>query len=841
MLGIRFGVQPDRTMIQRLLPALFVLLSSVACGQYVIPDPQFVLELQQVVPGAMSGNVLDTTHASVLTLRFLDLGSSDVTDLHGVRYFVGLDSLSVRFTPMTSLTELPSDLKWLDCTYADLFAIPNDLPDGLEYLNCSHLDLTVLPTTWPSMLRELDASSNQLLTITSLPTTLEYLNLSSNDLLFLPTLPLSLTELRLQGNQLTTLPALPPGLITLHAVDNLLTALPALPPTLVILALSYNELVTLPDLPATLVELYIPSNNVISLPELPAGLRKLSAGSNAMTALPTLPDNMYYLYIAWNQIDSLPTLPSALLMLGASGNLLTEIPALPNGLEELYVNGNPMTCLPALPASLTDLACYDTQITCLPNIPAGTNFVEGDLGFAPVVCGPDDDCFLAQVITGVLFFDADGDGILSTGETTLPHGTAEAQPGPYLGGADGLGRFAIPVDAGTYTVQGVPKLYHAMTTAPYNVTITAGTSDTTSYIGYQPIPGIEDLAVDIQAGVARPGFDTNVFLTVTNVGTQASDATLSLDFDADQSFVASTTMPTSQVGNNVSWITSLAPGASWIELVTLHTDTSIAMDTELEHLFSAGSAATDTTPANNTATWNDVVVASYDPNDKVPSAYTLTPDQVQVGEWIRYTIRFQNTGTFLAENVVITDTLSPFLQWNTAEYISASHDSQWVMKDGVLTFTFANIQLPDSGADQLGSQGYVHFRMRVDPSASLGDAIVNRANIFFDFNAPVITEPAITVIEDNTAIEGSVVLVAPSVMVVPNPTRDHAVLHHAIPTGQMGVFILYDVSGKVRLRANAAGGTNMPFSTAELDPGTYYFVVTVGGKRHGAGKVSVVR
>ncbi|MCB0758869.1 MAG: DUF11 domain-containing protein [Flavobacteriales bacterium] len=829
-------------MSLRSLFALLVLLSSVARGQYVIPDAILAVELQSVVPDAMNGNVLDTTHASVLSLNFLDLGSSDVTDLDGLRFFTGLDSLSIRFTPLTALTDLPGNLKWLDCSGADLPALPNDLPAGLESLVCAYMDLTALPITLPSTLLRLDAPNNELTMLSGLPASLKYLDVNWNNLVYIQELPVSLIELRCQSNNLSTLPPLPSGLTTISAGANALTSLPALPPGLQFLILSYNELVTLPALPDSLIELYIPSNQVTSLPELPAGLRKLSAGFNELTSLPALPDSIYYLYIAWNQIDGLPTLPGALTILGCSGNLLTELPPLPHGLEELNCNGNPITCLPPLPAALMDLVCSSTDITCLPNIPAGSAYTQGDLGFVPVVCGPDDDCFLTQVITGVLFIDGDGDGLMSSGELALPHGTAEAQPGTFLGGADGTGRFAIPVDTGTYSVQGVPELYHSITTAPYSITISMGTSDTTAYIGYQPIPGIHDLMVDIQAGVARPGFDNNVFLTVTNIGTESSDATLNLDLDADQEFLTSTQLPASQTGTNVSWNASLAPGESWNEVVTLHTDTSVALGTEVEHLFSANSAMNDTTPADNSMSWNDTVAGAYDPNDKRPSAHMLSPDQVQQGEWIRYTIRFQNTGTFLAEQVVITDTLSPFLQWNTVAYISASHDNQWVMKDGVLSFSFNNIQLPDSGADPLGSQGYVHFRVTVDAGVSLGDSIVNRANIFFDHNVPVITGPAITVINDITGLSGPDQPEYPTAMIVPNPASDRAVLHHAVAPGQVGVFILYSVTGKVVLRTNVPGGTrNFPFSTADLEPGMYFFVVTVGADKYGTGKLSVVR
>ncbi|MBK8532639.1 MAG: hypothetical protein IPL64_12190 [Flavobacteriales bacterium] len=80
-------------------------------------------------------------------------------------------------------------------------------------------------------------------------------------------------------------------------------------------------------------------------------------------------------------------------------------------------------------------------------------------------------------------------------------------------------------------------------------------------------------------------------------------------------------------------------------------------------------ADADETPEDNAAHFSDIVVGSYDPNDKLLSPAKLSPEVVAVGETpIEYTIRFQNTGTYLAERVVILDTLSEDLQWASIRF-----------------------------------------------------------------------------------------------------------------------------------------------------------------------------
>ncbi|MEL7341604.1 MAG: PKD domain-containing protein, partial [Bacteroidota bacterium] len=79
---------------------------------------------------------------------------------------------------------------------------------------------------------------------------------------------------------------------------------------------------------------------------------------------------------------------------------------------------------------------------------------------------------------------------------------------------------------------------------------------------------------------------------------------------------------------------------------------------------------------------------------------------------------------------------------NALSYRSAgsSHPYSLMFEDDrVLVFTFANINLPDSASDPLGSQGFVAYTLQHAGSLSPGTQIDNRAAIYFDYNAPIIT------------------------------------------------------------------------------------------------------
>jgi len=141
--------------------------------------------------------------------------------------------------------------------------------------------------------------------------------------------------------------------------------------------------------------------------------------------------------------------------------------------------------------------------------------------------------------------------------------------------------------------------------------------------------------------------------------------------------------------------------------------------------------------------------SSFDPNDKrgfplgFSSEHFISADQL-----LNYSIRFQNTGTDTAFNVVILDTLPATLDPTSIRLGASSHDYNFsIIGNGILRFDFPNILLPDSTVNQIASNGFVNFKIsQVDGNSPLTE-INNRAGIYFDFNEVVLTEFAFHTIE----------------------------------------------------------------------------------------------
>lgn len=263
---------------------------------------------------------------------------------------------------------------------------------------------------------------------------------------------------------------------------------------------------------------------------------------------------------------------------------------------------------------------------------------------------------------------------------------------------------------------------------------------------------IEDLKITIlPITEARPGFESSYQLLVENMGTQhVADATVNLTFDdAGQIFILANPAPVSTTVNTFTFqLSNLAPLSYQTIDFTMETFTPPTVNGDDVLVFNANILpdVNDNTPEDNNFLFEQIVVNSFDPNDKqVVQGEEIYEEQVD--EYLDYIIRFQNTGTASAINVRIEDVLDDKLDWSTIQPLSSSHNYVVEITDGnYVKFIFDNIFLPHEDANEAGSNGYITYKIKPKSNVVLGDVISGDASIFFDFNAPIITNTVTTTV-----------------------------------------------------------------------------------------------
>ena len=487
------------------------------------------------------------------------------------------------------------------------------------------------------------------------------------------------------------------------------------------------------------------------------------------------------------------------------------LPALPDDLDTLILeNMAPGFCLANWPSSLTNCSINDDEV------------------------GPDDVVFcsilnsscpgIGSGMNGHVYVDQTGDGVYGTGDLPLSFIQIHTDPDSYVTGSDSAGYWFLDLQPGSYSIlpSSMYPYIQSITPAQHFANLTEqGELDTLNDFAVTLEPNIQDLQARIHADPARPGFNDRLYLSCRNYGTVPMPAQLVLNYDSDQSWVGSSIPPDTHTGNTATWnLDTLGLGRTMQLTVDLFTDATVPLGTPINHQLSAFPVSSDETPSDNVVHVNDNVVGSFDPNDKLVDPPAMTPNDAQAGDNpITYTIRFQNTGTYLAERVVIVDTLPEGLQPQSIEFLSSSHTCHWYVRDGVLHFIHANINLPDSTSDEPGSHGYVQFRILPDTDLQDGAEVTNIAHIVFDFNAPIVTPPAIFRVNVAAHMDEAS---APSVRIHPNPVRDRLWvllpdMHHDMP------YTVQDLSGRLVLRGRAT--RNDAVDVSALQPGPYMLSV----------------
>jgi len=436
--------------------------------------------------------------------------------------------------------------------------------------------------------------------------------------------------------------------------------------------------------------------------------------------------------------------------------------------------------------------------------------------------------FTCGTLSGRAYIDVNENCALGGGDVNLPNTVIEVQPGNYYALTSGLGQYSINLPYGSYTVADQNPLYQehcGVEGTPFSIDV--GMPNVTRNLADTSLTGL-DVRVDLGSGAARPGFEVQYAISARNLaGVNGGNGTVSCTYDPMLIYLTSSPVPSSIVGNTLTWnFTNMGAFAARYFRPRFQVPPDIGL---LGAVLDASASVTmvnaETNTLNNTESHSVTITGAYDPNDKLArtSGGNSTVWQINQDEWIDYTIRFQNTGTDTAFFVVITDTLPSNLDPATFEAGSSSHAHSLSMAGhGVLRWMFPNILLPDSNANEPLSHGFVSFRIRPRLPLLPGDEIGNIANIYFDFNPPVITEPSVLVAEFSTSVlEGA----SPILQVRPNPSDGPVFIQLSGDGAMNGTVRLLAPDGRELFTQRMAGAT-LALDVAGLSSGIYLIEYT---------------
>lgn len=365
------------------------------------------------------------------------------------------------------------------------------------------------------------------------------------------------------------------------------------------------------------------------------------------------------------------------------------------------------------------------------------------------------------------------------------------------------GNYCFELPPGSYVVRPVNWPIDSATFTPDSLVVNAGTGGSfyNRNFGFRsPVP--VDFNIHLSSTTeARPGFSYALSNRVINTGYLKGKGEIICSYDPLLTPV--NVNPVNGVINTtnhtVTWTTdSIIPGEEKYYTANFTIPVATPLGTVLSNstTITALPGTVENDLSDNSSIKNHTVIGSFDPNDKTvsPAGIGATGDVLHDTE-LNYLIRFQNTGTASAINVFVADTIDNDLDLNTLVIHRASHSYDLVINENVLTWRFFSINLPDSNTNEPASHGFIEYS--ISPKAGLtdGTTIDNKAYIYFDFNAPVVTNTTLnTTWSSLTALEE--VNKGQQLIVYPNPGNDKIVVLPRRALNGNVTITLFDITGK---------------------------------------------
>lgn len=456
-----------------------------------------------------------------------------------------------------------------------------------------------------------------------------------------------------------------------------------------------------------------------------------------------------------------------------------------------------------------------------------------DLGLSDVTINsycPHSNLDQPYVIQGKSTFDANENGCDAM-DSKLPNlkfnitdGTAEA-----VIVTNESGNYTINVHEGTHTITPVLEYSSSFSIEPESFTVDFPTSDSPFTLDFciSPIGAIDDVEVYIvPIDEARPGFDTKYKIVFKNKGHSIQSGEVRLFYPGMlMDLIEAEPTAEMETGNLLFWsYEDLLPLEKREIFFTMGLnspmdDPPINGDDVLSFIANITlDDGDDIEPGDNQDIFRQTVVNSFDPNDKTClNGAHIEPELV--GEFVRYMIRFENTGTADAINIVVRDSIDPVaFDINTLVPIDASHDMRTQINGNVVEFIFADIHLP---FDDATNDGYIVFKVRTRASLVLGDVLENTAAIYFDYNFPIITNTTTTTVaipDDVDEVNSNIGL-----DIYPNPAKQ---VLNISSTQEIKSLSILDISGREVFAQNGNDATGiMELDLSELQLGMYIIQV----------------
>ncbi len=382
----------------------------------------------------------------------------------------------------------------------------------------------------------------------------------------------------------------------------------------------------------------------------------------------------------------------------------------------------------------------------------------------------------ASSVSGMVYFDQNQNGILEPNDVGLPWKGVKNNTNNTVAYTNLNGNFTQYLPDGAYTIQ---ENFQAQSnyiltsdSATFHVNLNQSNASNLNFGAFTDA-NQDSVVVNFTPGLVRCNTTVNNWITITNYSVFPFTGDVNLQFDDSVTFSFNNIQGILN-GNTATWhIDSLAPFQSiTISFITANPTVSFIINNPTGTIDYALSVTNPSVLYSSNHSFN--LLCSYDPNFKEvnPPGVGFQNHTLQNTPF-EYTLHFQNMGNDTAFHVLVTDTLSSILNPETFEYIAASHTVNITRIGNILKFDFPEINLLPKSMNEPLSQGFVKFRIKTFENLPDYTVLTNTANIYFDFNPPVITNTSLnTLVYELDVNVDELSNLNNQVLIYPNPAKN---------------------------------------------------------------------
>ena len=764
-----------------------------------------------------SVNLSGLSQLENLSVTSSGLTSLDVSGLSNLKSLFCFQSYSLTSLITTGATAMIT----LHCENTNLTSLDVSAMTGLQELYCNH-DINWSPE---NRLTALNLSGlTQLINVNCEGNNIPSLDVSSST---------NLTGLNCARNLITNL--------NVGALTNLIS-----------LDCSFNQIASLNVLPLVNLTNLNCSSNLLSILDVSSltNLQLLYCGANNLSNLNvTNLQNLTILSCRSNQLTVLDlTAQTKLGSLSCSGNLISSLDL--SNLNSTYLNAtleqpffdfsyNPN--LEFINMKFAALNNFLFSVTSCPNL---VSICADEANIPQVIVSLVDPNSLEQIqvntycnftpggiyntITGTYTFDGNNNGCDAL-DQPIPFLKVNINDGTESGFtfSNAIGQYNFYTNTGSFVITPItenPYFDISPTSATVNFAALNGSTQTQNFC-ITPVGIHYDVEIAlIPILSARPGFDATYKLVYKNKGNQILSGNIDLSFnDAILDFLYAAPNINNQSLNHLNWnYTALYPFESREIDIVMNLNSpqetpAVNINDILHYVATISTNGQDETPIDTIFELDQTVIGSFDPNDKTClEGNTITPEMV--GNYLHYLIRFQNSGTAAAENIVVKDIIDTNkFDISSLQLTSTSHPQVTKITGNKVEFQFQNINLPAEIDDEPGSHGYIAFKIKTKNNLVIGNSVSNKADIYFDYNFPIETNTATSTV----ALLGLNQFENTTVTVAPNPTKNAV---RITSKGMITSVQLFDVQGRI-LETQLFNTETVDFSLSQKNSGVYFIKI----------------